>query len=331
MSLQDDTTLFAPAAAAEFTWVGAERAVVRGETAVTLVPRHGACACDARLRWSLAGTAGAPVVVALGGISASREVCAWWDAQAGAGRAIDLRRFRVLGIDWLATDDLAGADAVAASDQADAIAALLDALGIARAHALVGSSYGAMVGLEFAARHPQRLRRLVAISGAHRAHPLSTALRHVQREIVREGLANGAPERALSLARQLAMTTYRGAVEFAERFDVEPEVSGGRGRFAVAEYLESQGARFVARFDARRFLALSESIDLHRVDPRTIAVPVTLIGVASDRLVPIEDLRELARALPDATLEEIDSRYGHDAFLKEPEQIGALLRAALDS
>jgi homoserine O-acetyltransferase len=188
-----------------------------------------------------------------------------------------------------------------------------------------------MVGLALSVRHPQRLRRLVAISGAHRAHPLSIALRHIQREIVRAGLATGDPSAALSLARQLAMTTYRGAEEFGQRFDAEPEFRGERFHFPVEDYLTNAGARFVARFDARRFLALSESIDLHRIDPAALRVPSAVVAIASDRLVPLDDLRQLAAASgATATLHEIDSPFGHDAFLKEPERIGAVVRAALD-
>ena len=54
--------------------------------------------------------------------------------------------------------------------------------------------------------------------------------------------------------------------------------------------------------------------------------PITVIGVSSDTLVPIEDSRELARlALNLRRLVEVRSVFGHDAFLKEREQIGRLL------
>jgi homoserine O-acetyltransferase len=86
----------------------------------------------------------------------------------------------------------------------------------------------------------------------------------------------------------------------------------------------------VERFDAERFLALSESIDLHAVAPESVRVPSTLIGIASDRLVPLADLCELQRRCgAPAALHVIDSRYGHDAFLKETAQIGPLVGEAL--
>ncbi|MEI7037561.1 homoserine O-succinyltransferase MetX [Fulvimonas yonginensis] len=301
-----------------------------------LSPKYGrgARAVDVRYLWC--GTAGAPTIIVQGGISADRDVTAldagrpgWWQPLVGPGGAIDLDRWRVLCIDWLAPADL-GVDAVSSEDQADALAALLEALGIRRAHAFVGASYGAMVALAFAARHPHALGRLVALAGAHRPHPLASAQRSVQRGIVRLGLASGRVEEALGLARQLAVTTYRGREEFVRRFAGAPEFRDGRFRLPVEDYLEHQGRRFVERFDAARFLALSESIDLHDVAPERIPTPATLVGFASDLLVPLADLCELQRRLPGpTTLDVLESPYGHDGFLKETHQLAPLLRAAL--
>jgi homoserine O-acetyltransferase len=128
------------------------------------------------------------------------------------------------------------------------------------------------------------------------------------------------------------MTTYRGSEEFAQRFVGSPDYRDGRFHFPVEDYLEHAGRRFVERFDLERFLALSESIDLHDVSPEAISVPTTLIGFPSDRLVPLADLCELQRRLRGAaTLEVIDSPYGHDAFLKETRQLAPLLRQVISS
>jgi homoserine O-acetyltransferase len=310
-----------------------------GEQLLKLTPRYAEGARDVRVRWSLNGATNAPVVVVQGGISASRHVVSdtdhagWWDALAGAGRAIDTNRFRVLSIEWLERADLGDAVAVSSTDQADALAALLAALDIGRIHAFVGASYGAMVGLAFAARHPRHASRLVAIAGAHRAHPLSVALRNVQREIVRLGDRLGDAAAGLDLARRLAMTTYRGEREFAERCAAAPvfDSEEGRHQFAEESWLKAAGASFAQRFSAQRFLALSESIDLHAIAPEDVRLPTTLIGIASDRVVPLADLCDLQRRCgAAATLHVIDSRYGHDAFLKEDVQIGALLHEALN-
>lgn len=312
-------------------------ACLRATRRVRISPRYGDGTAAVEVRYLWAGAPGAPTVIVQGGISADRDVCAsaehtspgWWESQVGAGRAIDLDRVRVLAIDWLDADDL-GAPSVSSEDQADALAALLDALGISRVEAFVGASYGAMVGLAFAARHGARLGRLVALAGAHRPHPYATAQRAVQRGIVKLGIENGCVDEALSLARQLALTTYRSGEEIGRRFAGGAEFQDGRFRLPVEGWLQHHGRRFVVRFDARRYLALSESIDLHDIDPRSVRVPTTLIGFASDRLVPLSDLCALQQRLgAAASLDVVETRYGHDGFLKEHERLAPLLREAL--
>lgn len=309
----------------------------RGTRSIVLKPKYASEARTVELRYLWCGAPDAPTVIVQGGISADRDVTAldgeqaagWWQELVGTDAAIDLRRWRVLAIDWLTPVEL-GAGIVSSEDQADALAALLQALGINRAHAFVGSSYGAMVALAFAARHPHCVDRLLLLAGAHRPHPLSTAQRSVQRGIVRLGQQSGQVDEALALARQLAITTYRGSAEFGQRFAGAAQWRNQRFHFPVEDYLEHQGRRFVERFDADRFLALSESIDLHDVAPEQIPTPATLIGFPSDRLVPLADLCELQRRLHGpATLEVVESPYGHDAFLKEPVQLAPLLREAL--
>ena len=310
----------------------------RSSRRLNLQPKYGAGLSKVDVRYQWTGAPDAPTVIVQGGISADRHVAAtdqdqpgWWSELVGNGQAIDLAHCRVLSIDWLIPADFEQSPrAISSEDQADALAALVDALGIVSVAAFVGSSYGAMVALAFAARHPNKVERLVLLAGAHRAHPISTAQRAIQRQILRLGQATGQVEQALSLARQLAMTTYRGSEEFARRFDGTPDYREGRFHFPVEDYLEHAGQRFVQRFDPQRFLALSESIDLHDVAPEEIHVPATLIGFPSDRLVPLADLCELQRRLRgSATLEVIDSPYGHDAFLKEAQQLAPLLRQAI--
>ena len=303
--------------------------VVRGERRVRIAPKYGDGAREVALRYLWAGAPGAPTFIVQGGISADRDVCGeqgWWSTLVGEDAPIDLGHCRVLAVDWLDAADI-GETAVSSEDQADALAALASALGIDTIAGFIGASYGAMVGLAFAARHGVRLGRLLVIAGAHRPHPLASAQRAVQRGIVRLGLDNGCEEQALSLARQLALTTYRGRDEFARRFAGGVEWRDGRFRLPVEDWLDHHGARFVGRFDARRYLTLSESIDLHDVDPAVVRVPTALVGFSTDLLVPLSDLVELQRRLGgNASLDAIESPAGHDAFLKEHAQLSPILR-----
>ena len=167
------------------------------------------------IRYRLIGRAGAPVLVTLGGISADRCMDQWWSELVGPGLAFDPERFRLLSMDWLSRSD---GQAVLSDDQAIALSRLLDELGIESVQDFIGASYGAMVGLAFAARFPQRIGRLIAISGPHQAHPMSTARRLVQRDILRLAAERDVPERGVALARALALTTYRPPQLFAQAF-----------------------------------------------------------------------------------------------------------------
>jgi homoserine O-acetyltransferase len=295
--------------------------------------------------WRLAGARGAPVVAVLGGISAGRNVFSletaapgWWEDAIGPGRALDTDRFRVLGLDFLGgshrtTGPGEGAvfPSVSAFDQARLIIALMDHLGIERLQASLGASYGGMVTLALAQAHPGRVRHAVVLSAAHRTHPMSTAWRSVQRAIVRYALSHGEGPRGLVLARALAMATYRSAREFEERFPGPAEPGADGFRFPVESYLMARGERYAAVYQPEAFVCLSESIDLHRVEPEAIRVPTTLLGVQEAQLVPLADMRQLRdRHGGNCSLVEISSIYGHDAFLKETEVLRDLLARALD-
>jgi homoserine O-acetyltransferase len=302
----------------------------RGHVDATLELRHAGCR-GVRIAWESIGGADLPVVLVAGGISADRHVASseafpqpgWWDAQVGAGRALDPREVRVLAIDWLGADGTIDAP-IDPSDQADAIACVLEALGIDALEAFVGASYGAMVGLQFAARHPARLRRLCAISGTHRAHPYASAWRALQRQAVALGALQCDEVDGLSLARQLALLSYRTPEEFDARF-AAASVENGRVRVGAEDYLRHCGTRYVARTTPTAFVRLSESIDLQRVDPATVRVATTVVAVAQDCLVPLCDAYALVERLPDARLHVLQSQFGHDAFLKEDSAIARVL------
>jgi homoserine O-acetyltransferase len=289
------------------------------------------------LRFETVGEDHLPAVFVAGGISANRHVASserfaeegWWESQVGPGRALDPTRRRVVAFDWIGADGSLDA-VIDPADQADAIGALLDTLGIARLHAFVGSSYGAMVGLQFAARFGARVGRLVAISGTHRAHPFSSAWRALQRRAVALGALQCDEIHGLALARQLAILSYRTPEEFGERFG-QAQVVDGRVRVAAEDYLDHCGHQFTARVAPAAFARLSESIDLQALEPESVTRPVTVVAVAQDRLVPVEDSRALAARLGGpCQLHVLDSLYGHDAFLKERAAIAAIVAQALD-
>ncbi|MBA3540705.1 MAG: alpha/beta fold hydrolase, partial [Deltaproteobacteria bacterium] len=303
----------------------------------------------------------APVFIVVGGITASpfpfgdRETSVepWWPALL-APDLIDPTRHTILcpcwpgnGSTWKGFDHEASPRGsvhapeptlppLSALGLADLIAAWLAGIECATPATYIGASLGGLVGIAFAARHPERCQRLITISAGLRPDGWGTATRHLQRELVRDGQRTGDVAIGMIRARQLGMLTYRGRDELDTRFGVlEPALD----RPPVAAYLDHHGQRFAERFPVRTFLLLSEAIDRSRLgsDPAAtraelarITAEVLIVGVPGDLLFPYplqyELYRELQAAGASASLWKLDSEFGHDAFLADQERLAGLLR-----
>ena len=269
-----------------------------------------------------------PLVFVAGGISSGRFATLWWSWAVRSGGPIDPERVRVLAFDLLPGPGESGLT-LTTTDQARLLALLLDSLGEPRIEVFVGASYGGCIGLAFAAAFPDRIGELAVISAAHRAHPAATARRGVQRRLLAFARDCGREAEGIALARELAMTTYRTAEEFALRFASTPPAEAG-DPYPVCDYLIARGAEYAGATSADRWITLSDSLDRHAVEPEAVRCPLTVIGFTSDGLVPIEDSRDLAARAPNLRrLIEAPSIFGHDAFLKERELIGRALHDLL--
>ena len=297
----------------------------------------------------------APVVVIVGGITASPfpfgdgqaegedARAAWWPALCSPD-LIDPAKHTVLcpswpgnGSTWQGFDDPGAIESISIGGLADLVAAWLDGCGCDTPVTWVGASLGAMVGVAFAARHAGRCAKLIAISGGLRPDGWGTATRHLQRELVRDGLRNGDVITGMSRARQLGMLTYRGRDELDTRFG---KLAPGLDRPPVAEYLDHHGRRFAERFPVKTFLLLSEAIDRGWLaDPQAmreaiqkISAETLVVGVPGDMLFPWALQVELHRALQaegaDSSLWKLESVFGHDAFLADQAKLADVLRGA---
>jgi len=336
MSAEPQRKLFPESSADAVT--GQETVDVSWQQGVLELPRpfrleSGEVLADGRLSWQCVGPAEAPLVIALGGISAHRRACStdasgWWEEQVGPGKTLDTQRFRVLGIDWLGgcnqstgPQGVDGFPAISTADQARALLLLLNRLGVRRVHLLVGASYGGNVAQHLAALLGDRLRRLVLLSAAHRPAQFGLGLRHIQRAIL--DLGNESDE-ALALARALAVLCYRTTEGVEQRFSDDASLGG------IVGWLQHHGATFSRRFDSQSYRCLGRSLDAHGIDPAAIRAPTTLFAVREDLTVPLSLLREYAtRSGGQCELVEVSSPHGHDAFLKEEQAVSTLLAAAL--
>jgi homoserine O-acetyltransferase len=294
----------------------------------------------------------------------------WWEEMVGPGKPLDTNRWFVVCANVLggchgttgpsSTNPATGRPyalsfpVVTLRDMMRLQHSLLEALGVTRLHAVIGSSMGGMMALEYACLFPDSVDRLVAISASGMTHPYAIAFRHVQRRAVMldpawrggEYYEHGQPAAGLSLAREIGTITYRSDLEWSRRFGrawQDGDFFRFDGRFVVESYLEHQGEKYPIAYDANSYLYLSRAMDLHdlgrdrgglvdgvaRITARTL-----LIGVTTDVLIPTFEITELEDAFTTVgrpvQLLTLDLDTGHDSFLIHPEVFGPPIRAFLE-
>ena len=228
---------------------------------------------------------------------------------------------------------------------------VLDDLGVKRLRTVIGASIGGMQVLQWAVDYPERVEHCIAIGTA----PLSAmglALNHLQRQVIRldPDFHNGLyapserPARGLGLARAIGMISYKSAELFDERYARKPNRNGEDplgsidGRYDVAGYLDYQGKKFVARFDANSYIVITKAMDTFDLGRgyaseaealKRIKADVSIVGISSDCLFPAKDVRELARRIEAAGVQcdytEFETSHGHDGFLAEMDAIAAVV------
>jgi homoserine O-acetyltransferase len=291
----------------------------------------------------------------------------WWDGVAGPGAPIDTDRWCAVatnvlggcrgstGPSSLARDGKPWGSRfplITVRDQVEADIAALHALGISQVAAVVGGSMGGARALEWMVGHPDRVRAglLLAVGARATADQIGTQTTQIAAIKADPNWQGGdyhdtgrTPDAGLAIARRFAHLTYRGEVELDTRFgndsqgDEEPSRGG---RYAVQSYLEHQGDKILARFDAGSYVILTETLNSHDVGRgrggvdkalRRCPVPAVVGGITSDRLYPLRLQQELAELLPGCTgLQVVESVCGHDGFLVATEAVGELIRKTLD-
>ena len=290
----------------------------------------------------------------------------WWNGLIGPGLAIDTNEFFVVcpnvlggaqGTTGPSSLDENGQHygsrfpVITVRDQVTVEVALANQLDIAAWYAVVGGSMGGMRVLEWAVGYPQRVRRAVVLAVGAASTPDQIAQSSLQVRAIRADPhflggdyyeSGSAPREGLAIARGLGHLTYRTSDEFDVRFGRSSQDEGDPLRgdlYAVESYLAHHGEKLVRRFDANSYVVLSEAMNHHDVGRGRDGVAaalgaiqgrVTVIGIDSDRLYPLRLQEEIVRLTPGADpLFVISSPVGHDGFLLEVDQIGKIIRDAL--
>jgi homoserine O-acetyltransferase/O-succinyltransferase len=241
-------------------------------------------------------------------------------------------------------------------DMVDAQRVLLDHLGVRELAMVAGGSIGGQQALEWAVRYPERVRKVAVVAATAALTAQAIAFSEVQRQAImadplwQDGNyePGHGPRAGLAIARMLAMITYQSEEAMELRFTRNParfalapsptNVPDLGERFDVENYLYYQGESLVRRFDANSYLYISRAMDLYDVSEGYQSLEAALsrvrskalfVGIRSDFLFPAARVRWLAEQVRllggDATYVELDSPHGHDAFLKEWEQMTAAL------
>ncbi len=234
---------------------------------------------------------------------------------------------------------------VTIEDMVDVQAALLDHLGIDRLLAVSGGSMGGMQALAWAKRYPHRVATCIAIATTWRLAAQAIAFNEVGRTAILGDPAfrfgdyydTCIPRHGLAVARMIGHITYLSDESMHEKFGRklrgrEAHAFGFETEFEVESYLAYQGKRFTERFDANTYLYMTKAMDYFDLSEGAPTLADALAGTpvrflvmsfSSDWLFPTYQSTELVDALrrvdAEVSFAEIQSPYGHDAFLLEPE------------
>lgn len=212
---------------------------------------------------------------------------------------------------------------------------LREHLGISRIHTLIGGSLGGQQAMEWSIAKPEVPERLVLLATNARHSPWGIAFNESQRQAIEQDITwqlntPRAGKEGLKVARSIALLSYRHYNAYnATQADPEDSLDNYR----AASYQRYQGEKLVARdFDAYTYWHLSKAMDSHNVGRNRGGVPAALsrirastlvIGIDTDILFPPEEQKTLARHISGCRLEIISSRYGHDGFLLETDQLSS--------
>ncbi len=305
------------------------------------------------------------------GISDADGKLGWWDRMIGPGKAFDTNRYCVICSNVLAgcrgtigpssinpetgRPYAMSFPATTIGDMVRLQKELLDALGVERLLAVSGGSMGGMQVLEWAVSYPDRVLSAIPIASTGRHGAQQIAFNEVGRQaIMSDPDWNGGdyyglnpPRRGLAVARMVGHITYMSDESMREKFgrrlrekaSLEDEDSDV---FEVESYLRHRGSQFVNRFDANSYLYITKAMDYYDLfasenlaNLKESDTRFLLISYTSDWLYPSYQSLEIVNLLRsrnhDVAYVELNSNYGHDAFLVDVAQQTEVVHGFLSS
>ena len=290
----------------------------------------------------------------------------WWDAMIGPGKALDTTKYFVLCSNVLGgckgstgpestnpkTGKPYGTDfpIITIQDMVNAQRRLIDHLEIDKLLTVVGGSMGGMQVLQWMVSYPDKILSAIPIATTMKHSPQQIAFNEVGRQAIMadnkwnsgDYYGRSSPDRGLAVARMVGHITYMSDVSMAEKFGRRRKNYGRPFKFGtdfeIEGYLRYRGNNFVKRFDANSYLYITKAIDYFNILNgkmiskifKGLKAKVLVVAFKSDWLYPAYQSREIVKACKlagiDTTYCEINSTYGHDAFLLEVKEETHLIK-----
>jgi len=294
------------------------------------------------------------------GIHEGQDNSGWWDSMIGPGKAFDTNKYFIICSNILGgckgstgpssinpkTGKPYALDfpIITIGDIVNAQKYLIEFLGIEKLLSVVGGSVGGMQALSWLVKYPERIHSVIPIATAIKHSPQQIAFDEVGRQAIMADThwksgnyyEGPLPAKGLAVARMIGHITYMSDVSMAEKFGRQKknytEPFKFTADFEVEGYLRYRGDNFVKRFDANSYLYITKAMDNFDASQgkpfykvlQGVEAKALVIAFKSDWLYPAYQSKEIAKACKlsgiEATYCEIDSTYGHDAFLLEIEE-----------
>ena len=281
-------------------------------------------------------------------LTANSDVADWWAGLYGSGKILDPEKYfivcpNILGSCYGTTGPRSidpetgnaygmGFPRISIRDMAAAHDCLREHLGIEKIHLALGGSCGGHQIQEYALSFPERISRMTLLVTSAKETAWAISIHEAGRMAIEADPTHldntdEAGSKGLQAARAMGLLGYRTIQAYIDTQTDEDERTDG---FSAASYVRYQGVKLDRRFYTHCYWHLLKALDSHDVGRgrggaakalQSISIPSLVIGIDSDHLIPTSQQQFIAQCLPLGSYQEINSKFGHDGFLIETDEI----------
>ncbi|HXB44758.1 MAG TPA: homoserine O-acetyltransferase [Puia sp.] len=293
-------------------------------------------------------------------LTANSDAIDWWPGLVGRGHLISPEKYfivcaNILGSCYGSTGPLSTNEQtrqpyyssfpiVTIRDMVRAHMLLREYLQISTIRLLMGGSMGGYQALEWAVMEKDAIENLFLIATSATESAWGIAIHTAQRLAIeadkswKENSAD-AGKQGLKAARAIGVLSYRNyGILVKKQTDTD---FSKIDHYKASSYVNYQGEKLAKRFNVYSYWLLTKAMDSHHIargrsgDVKAVLGKIQhktlIVGINSDILCPLEEQHFLTKHMPNASLVEIDSAYGHDGFMVETERISEVLNKWIEA